>query len=431
MNAVAIATVVIAIISCILVVTSLLFNWHIKKVSLYYVISVFCAIVLLLINIKDASQILGELVKNSSINPLKILVFFLCMTILSITLDNLGFFNYLATKCTKLAKNSQTKLFLTFYFLVSLLTIFTSNDIVILAFVPFICYFCKRSKINPAPYVFATFVSANTWSMLFIIGNPTNVYIGTFPGISFVDYFLKMAIPTLVCGIVSLGLLLLLFRKKLKVPIEQVEETSVEINKPLVIINACILGACTVLLAISSYIGLEMWYIALGFSVFEILLNLIICLCKKQKPTYVFNSIKRAPWAFVPFLVAMFLIIMCLEVNGITKILFDLLQKSNSVIVYGVSSFVCSNLMNNIPMTALFASILNNGAINLGATFATIIGSNLGALLTPVGALAGIMFMKILKEKEIDFSIKSFIGYGAIISIVCLFATLSMLLIFV
>ena len=64
--------------------------------------------------------------------------------------------------------------------------------------------------------------------------------------------------------------------------------------------------------------------------------------------------------------------------------------------------------------------------LNVGQFFyATIIGSNLGALLTPVGSLAGIMFMNILKEKQVDFSIKSFIKYGIIISIVSLTISLT------
>ena len=141
MDAIAIITIIVAILTAGGVVFSALFNVKIKNLSLYWMISLLGAVILVFVNIRDIGKILGTLVENSSINPIKILVFFLCMTILSIVLDNLNFFNYVATKCTKLAKNSQFKLFLIFYCLVSLLTIFTSNDIVILAFVPFICYF--------------------------------------------------------------------------------------------------------------------------------------------------------------------------------------------------------------------------------------------------------------------------------------------------
>ena len=428
MDAIAIITIIVAILTAGGVVFSALFNVKIKNLSLYWLISLLGAVILVFVNIRDIGKILGTLVENSSINPVKILVFFLCMTILSIVLDNLNFFNYVATKCTKLAKNSQFKLFLIFYCLVSLLTIFTSNDIVILAFVPFICYFCKNSNLNPAPYVFSTFVAANTWSMIFVIGNPTNVYVSSFAGVDFVTYFLKMALPTVVCGIVSFFLLLLLFRKQLKEKIQPAEQKNVEINKPLVILNATFLLSCTILLAISSYIGFEMWYIALGFVIVELAVNIIICLCKKQSTQYITNSLKRAPWAFVPFLLSMFIIIMCLDANGITKLVANLFAQGHPVLMYGVFSFLFSNLINNIPMTALFSSILAQGGTNILGVYATIIGSNLGALFTPVGALAGIMFLNILKEKQVDFSIKSFIKYGVVISIISLALSLTMIL---
>ena len=427
MTTTAILTIIISALTAIGLIVALFFNLKFKNISLYWVLSLFGALIVVLINANHFKAIFGTLVENSPINPVKILIFFICMTILSIILDNLHFFNYLAIKCTKLAKNSQFKLFLIFYCMVSVLTIFTSNDIVILAFVPFICYFCKNVNINPAPYVFSTFVAANTWSMLFVIGNPTNVYIASFMGIDFLTYFLQMAIPTIACGIISFFVLILLFKKQLKEKIVLKEAEQVIINKPLVALNAVFLLTCTVILAVSSYIGLEMWYIALAFVAFEIVVNLIICAVKKQSTGYITNALKRAPWTFVPFLLSMFVIIMCLEVNGITSQIAKLFAGGSNVLTYGVLSFLSSNIINNIPMTALFSSILSHGGANPLAAYATIVGSNLGALVTPVGALAGIMFINIVKEKDVDFSIKSFIKYGVVISTISITVALFLL----
>jgi arsenical pump membrane protein len=61
----------------------------------------------------------------------------------------------------------------------------------------------------------------------------------------------------------------------------------------------------------------------------------------------------------------------------------------------------------------MFSRILDG---NLVSVFSVIIGSNLGALLTPIGALAGIMWMSILKHKGVHFSFGEFMKYGAIIT---------------
>ena len=72
------------------------------------------------------------LTSDTAINPLKILVLFISMTVLSIYLDELGFFRYLANKTLKRAGKNQKKLFIYLYLIVSVLTVFTSNDVIIL-----------------------------------------------------------------------------------------------------------------------------------------------------------------------------------------------------------------------------------------------------------------------------------------------------------
>ena len=70
--------------------------------------------------------------------------------------------------------------------------------------------------------------------------------------------------------------------------------------------------------------------------------------------------------------------------------------------------------MNNIPMTLAYSSILE-GTSNLKLVYSTIIGSNIGAILTPVGALAGIMWIRLLKNNNIKYSFLNFFKNGSFI----------------
>lgn len=76
---------------------------------------------------------------------------FLSMTFLSVFLDELGFFSFLAVKALEKSGTNQKKLFFYLYFTVSVLTVFTSNDVIILTFTPFICYFSKTPALTPFP----------------------------------------------------------------------------------------------------------------------------------------------------------------------------------------------------------------------------------------------------------------------------------------
>lgn len=77
-------------------------------------------------------------------------------------------------------------------------------------------------------------------------------------------------------------------------------------------------------------------------------------------------------------------------------------------------------------MSVLFSSIISNlpRSVATGALYATVIGSNLGACLTPVGALAGIMWSNILKKHGLEFSYVSFVKVGVIVALPTLLAAL-------
>lgn len=67
------------------------------------------------------------------------------------------------------------------------------------------------------------------------------------------------------------------------------------------------------------------------------------------------------------------------------------------------------------------------GAAGMSAVFATIIGSNLGALFTPIGALAGIMWSNILNKHEVKFRYIDFLKIGVVVAIPTLAAALGSL----
>ena len=199
------------------------------------------------------------------------------MAFLSIYLDKLGFFHYIANLAAMKFKKSQISLFLALFILISILTVFTSNDIIILTFTPFICYFCKNTKINPIPYLIGEFFAANTLSMTLIIGNPTNIYIASNAGITFMEYFSKMFIIGILTSVLLCLILLLLFKKQLKQPIVAIEQESNIKSKFLLIVGLIHLICCTVIMAISNYINIPMYLVSLGFAISLIIITLIPC----------------------------------------------------------------------------------------------------------------------------------------------------------
>ncbi len=425
-----IISTIIFLITCLLMVLSVLFIPKIKifskSVSTYWVITTIGAILCVAFSKVDITVILNMLLKDSAINPVKILVLFISMTVLSIFLDELGFFGYLANVALKKAKTSQTRLFIYLYLAVSILTVFTSNDVIILSFTPFICYFCKNAKISPIPYLTAEFVAANTLSMTLIIGNPTNIYLATSYGFDFLEYFKVMLLPTIFSGITAFIVLYLLYRKKLSLKIEGEPNYVLISDKFSLVVGIVHLAVCTVLLAVASYIDVEMWLISFVAVISLFIWSIVINLIRGNKPYVVKNCIFRAPYELIPFVLSMFVMIIIVEKSGLTNIIATLIGNDYIVFKYGILSFLSSNVINNIPMSALFSTIISSVEPSLikGAVFASIVGSNLGAFLTPIGALAGIMWNNILHNHNVKFSYLDFIKTGLITSIPTLIVAL-------
>lgn len=427
-----IATVLIASLTCLTIILSVLFFPEIrigkKKIGVYWIISLIGALTLLLSRRILISALWAGLTAETAINPLKILVLFLSMTALSVFLDEIGFFRFLAGAAIKVAGERQTVLFYTLYGLVSLLTVFTSNDVIILTFTPFICYFTRCAGIDPLPYLVSEFVAANTWSMALLIGNPTNIYLGGSSGVGFGEYLSVMALPTLFAGFTSLLVLRVLFHRQLAEPMDPVWTEEEKPDRLFLILGLAHLLLCTVLLAVGSYIGLEMWIVSLGFVVSLFLCATVVSFSRRRAPRELFRTARRLPWPLVPFVLSMFTLVLSLSSYGVTGRIGALLGERGVILSYGALSCLAANLVNNIPMSVLFSSVLSDGALT-GANltegiYATVIGSNLGAFLTPLGALAGIMWASMLRRAGVSFSFKKFTFYGMLLVIPSLAAAL-------
>ena len=190
------------------------------------------------------------------------------------------------------------------------------------------------------------------------------------------------------------------------------------IDKPIFIVSAILLSSCIVLIAISTWISLPMWIAALGSAVILFVFVFVYGLINKKEFFVTTDSLKRLPYDLAPLLLGMFAIVLALEESGITEVLFSALGNEQPILVYGLASFLGANLVNNIPMSVLFTEILKSGSVvNYQAVYACILSSNVAAFFTPVGALAGVMWMGLLKQNHIRFTFLRFAGYGALISI--------------
>lgn len=411
------------------------------RVETYFLGALLGPVLILAGGLLTGQQVLDGLNGESGLQPLGILTLFISMVFMSIFLDITGFFEACAGLALRYARADGTRLFFALYAVVSVLTVFTSNDIVILTLTPFVYCCACHAGVNPKPYLVAEFFAANTWSMALYIGNPTNILVASKFGFTFVGYTRWMLLPTLAAGAANAVLLYLMFRREIRCPIRPVDLKPSEAitDRAGAALGLLALGGCVVALAIAPYLGWEMWRVSLPFAL--ALLGILVvresyarALQRGVNGSTVVEAVRRVPWPIVPFVLSLFVTVYALRGYGVTGKLGGVLLalSGGSVpllgVLYGASSALAANVLNNIPMTLAFAAAGGlRGMPLLAAALGTAIGSNLGANLTPIEALAGIMWMTILSGKEVRITFPEFVRYGLLVTPAGLLASLGAL----
>jgi arsenical pump membrane protein len=316
------------------------------------------------------------------------------LMVISSLLDDYGFFEYCASRAIHASKNSGERLFLNTFLVVSLISLFAGNDVVILTTTPIILIFCKNAGINPKPYMYSSFFAANTFSMPLYIGNLTNILIGDSFKLDYFGFTKYMLLPTLVAAFVNYHLLKYIFRKHIPKDFSSPDNDRKPIkNKVLVALGLAVLLAVIVLGGVANFMKLPLSLVTLG--------GALILIIAEHRPV---QRLKRVSWKVVLFVIGLFIVVKGIDVTGVADTLggFIFARIGDNVFVATflmslLSAFMC-NLVNNIPMTAMMLSIVQHAGLspelNTSMAYSLVVGSNLGANFTTFGALAGILWLE-------------------------------------
>ena len=138
-------------------------------------------------------------------SKLQIIVMILSFAILAEGINRSGFFAFAAYKIVQNCRGNTTTLTLYLYILASILTLFTTNDVVTLVMTPVIISICVNAGIrNARLLLLSEFVAANTMAMATLIGSPTNIIAGLGLNITYSTYLLIMIVPAILAGMLSL-----------------------------------------------------------------------------------------------------------------------------------------------------------------------------------------------------------------------------------
>lgn len=318
------------------------------------------------------------------------------MMTLVVILKPTGGFEYLAIRMAKISRGSPVRLLIYLSTAVTVISLFLDNVTTVLVFAPLTVVITRMLGITPVPYLMAEALLSDTGGVATLVGDPPNVMIGSAAGIDFNQFLLHMGPIILAAWLVTLGILLLTFRKDLSRPIEGVldlDESRVLKDKKALWSVLFSIGVVILLFFVHHHFGLFPGYVAwIGVA-------LALALVRPDPDAL----LRELDWPVLFFFASLFIIVGGVEHSGLLDLLGEELSHiardpekliMTALLFMWVSAFL-SAALDNIPFTVtmipIIAHLETQGVDVMPLWWALALGVGLGGNGTHIGSTANVI----------------------------------------
>ncbi|WP_105667857.1 arsenic transporter [Cronobacter dublinensis] len=415
----------------IFVLTLVLVIWQPKGLSIGWSAVIGAALALLtgVVHIGDI-PVVWQIVWNATAT-------FIAVIIISLLLDESGFFEWAALHVSRWGSGRGRLLFTYIVLLGATVAALFANDGAALILTPIVIAMLLALGFSPGAtlaFVMAAGFIADTSSLPLIVSNLVNIVTADFFKLGFSEYASVMVPVNIASVAATLVMLHLFFRKdlpvtydlaKLKVPREAIRD-----------IRTFKAGWLVLLLLLAGFFALE----PLGVPVSLVAAVAAFILWLVARKGHVIDTgkvLKGAPWQIVIFSLGMYLVVYGLRNAGLTDYLSAILNRFAEHGVWGATlgtgflTAFLSSVMNNMPTVLVGALSIDGstaqGAVKEAMIYANIIGCDLGPKITPIGSLATLLWLHVLAQKNITVSWGYYFRVGIVMTLPVLFVTLAAL----
>ncbi len=277
---------------------------------------------------------------------------------------------------------------------------FFVNDIICLVMVPFVLTVARRMGVRPLPHLLAVATASNIGSVATITGNPQNMLIGSYSGISYRSFLVHLG-PVAIAGLLlDWWIIRRLFAADLQAdpaPAPVIAELYLErprLRKPALVVIFVVIGflagAPPALVA------------AVGAA--------ILLITRTLEPRRLYDEVD---WGLLVFFVGLFLIVGGAENAGLTARLLDFARRWNlqQTAVFTLVTAAFSNLVSNVPAVMLLKSLVPGFANPHTGWLVLAMASTLAGNLTITGSVANIIVVESARP-EVDISFRDYFRLG-------------------
>ena len=362
---------------------------------------------------------------------------FVAVIIISLLLDEAGFFEWAALHVARSGGGNGRRLFAFIVLLGAAVAALFANDGAALILTPIVMAMLVALGFTPAAtlaFVMAAGFIADTASLPLIVSNLVNIVSADFFGIGFNQYAAVMVPVNIASVLASLLVLLLHFGRgvpqqynlgQLKTPAQAIRDPAT-FRAGWVVLALLLIG----------FFGLE----PLGVPVSAVAAVAAVVLLAVAARGHVISTRKvlhGAPWQIVVFSLGMYLVVYGLRNAGLTNriaALLDVFAQGGiwgAALGTGVLTALLSSVMNNMPTVLIGALSIDasqaSGVVKDAMVYANVIGCDLGPKITPIGSLATLLWLHVLQKKGTTIAWGYYFRVGIVLTLPVLLVTLAAL----
>ena len=362
---------------------------------------------------------------------------FIAVIIISLLLDEAGFFEWVALHVARWANGSGYRLFAFCVLLGAAVSALFANDGAALILTPIVMSMLVALRFSPAAtlaFVMAAGFIADTASLPLVVSNLVNIVSADYFKLGFTEYASVMVPVNLASVAATMLVLFLYFRRDLprRYAINALQKPESAIRDRATFI----VGGWTLLALLVGLFTLEPLGIPIS-AVAAVCAAILFAVAAKGHKIATRRVLREAPWQVVVFSLGMYLVVYGLKNAGLTDSLTQVLDHLaaqglwSAAIGTGLLSALMSSVMNNMPSVLIGAlSIQASGAegvVREAMIYANIIGCDLGPKITPIGSLATLLWLHVLERKGMRITWGYYFKVGILLTIPVLLITLSAL----
>ena len=362
---------------------------------------------------------------------------FIAVIIISLLLDESGFFEWAALHVARWGKGKGRWLFTYIVLLGAAVAALFANDGAARILTPIVIAMLLALGFSSGAtlaFVMAAGFIADTASLPLVVSNLVNIVSADFFQLGFTQYAAVMVPVNLAAIVATLVMLHLFFRKDIPRSYDlRLLRPPREAIRDLPTFRA---GWGVLVLLLVGFFGLEPLGVPVSL-VAAVGALILLLVAKKGQAIDTAKVLRGAPWQIVVFSLGMYLVVYGLRNAGLTDTLagvLDFLAERGiwaATLGTGFLTAFLSSVMNNMPTVLVGALSIDGsnaeGVIKQAMIYANVIGSDLGPKITPIGSLATLLWLHVLSKKSIVISWGYYFRVGVVMTLPVLLVALTAL----